>query len=71
MRNPLSLYGEYIMNQGNPKTKIRADIIEYFYIQMALMRIAAYLGSAHSGKCVATICKPLILLGKDISETKV
>ena len=26
---------EYIMNQDNPKTQIRKDIIEYYYIQMA------------------------------------
>jgi hypothetical protein len=69
MENPLSLYGEYIMNQGNPKTQIRKDIIEYFFIQMALMRIAAYLGAAHGGRAVAGICKPLILMKKDICQT--
>ena len=71
MKNPLSLYGEFIMNQGNPKTQIRADIIEYFYIQMALMQIAAYLGAAHGGKSVETICKPLILFKRDINQTGV
>jgi len=70
MKDPLSLYGEYIINQDNPKTKIREDIIEYYYIQMCLMKIAAYLGAAFGGKSVNTICKNLILLKKDINETK-
>lgn len=59
------------MNQDNPKTQIRADIIEYYYIQMALMRIAAYLGAAHGGRSVYTVCQPLILQKKDINQTSV
>jgi len=70
MKDPLSLYGLYIMNQNNPNAQIRADIIEYFYIQMSLMRIAAYLGAAHGGRSVEVVCKPLILQKKDIDETK-
>jgi hypothetical protein len=68
MKNPLGIYGEYLIWRADPKTKIRTDIIEYHIIQMALMRIAAFLGAAHGGKAVDLFSLPLVIQKKDIEE---
>jgi hypothetical protein len=70
MKDPSALYPESLMEESSgAKKKLRSDIIEYQIIQSNLMKIATYLGAAQ-GKSANTICRPMILLQKDIQHIR-
>lgn len=68
MIRPIAITSEYLMWKTDPKTKIRSDIIEYYYIQMALIKIASLLGAAYGGRAISLFSIPLIVENKCLDQ---
>ena len=60
LRDPISVYDEYLISKSDPNKGIKENIQEYKYIENYLMKISRYLGAAHGSKSVEMISRPLI-----------
>ena len=68
MLRPIAITCEYLMWKTNPKTKIRSDLIEYYYIQKAMIKIASLLGAAYGGRAISLLSIPLVVQNKHLDD---